>query len=64
MENIHNRRDIHLVTSEEAVKKLVIKINYKSCTIFSENLAGVHMSKPKLVFNKPTYLGMCILDIS
>lgn len=51
MENIRNRRDIHLVTSEEAVKKLVIKINYKTCTIFSENLAGVHMSKAKLVFN-------------
>jgi len=36
MENIPNRREINLVTSEEVVKKLVKKINYKSHTIFSE----------------------------
>ena len=66
MENIRNKRDIHLLTSEEAVKKLVKKItgNYKTHTIFSENLAAVHMSKPKLEFNERAYLGMCFLDIS
>lgn len=36
MENIRNRRDIHLVTSEGEAKKLVKKINYKTHTIFSK----------------------------
>ena len=64
MNNIRNRRDIHLVTSEEEAKKFVKKINYKTHTIFSKTLAVVHMSKFKLVFNKPVYLGMCFLKYS
>ena len=32
--------------------------------IFDENLIAVHMKKTKLYFNKPVYLGMCILDLS
>ena len=38
--------------------------NYKSRTIFDENLAAVHMKRTKLVYSKPIYLGMCILDLS
>ena len=32
--------------------------------IFDKNLIAVHMSKTKLYFNKPVYLGMSILDLS
>ena len=31
---------------------------------FDENLIAIHMRKTKLVYNKPIYLGMCILDLS
>ena len=64
MENIRNRVDVRLVTSEKVVKKLVSKPNFRHRTIFNENLVAVHMKKTKLVFNKPIYLGMCILDLS
>jgi hypothetical protein len=64
MENIRNRTDIQLVTTEKKAKKLISKPNYKSRTIFSENLAAIHMGRTKLVFNKPIYLGMSILDLS
>ena len=64
MENIRKRVDVRLVTSEEKVNKLVSKPNYDRRTIFSENLVAVHMKKTKVVFNKPIYLGMCILDLS
>ena len=64
MENIRNRVDIPLVTSEEVVRKLVSKPNFHHRTIFSENLVAVHMRKTKLTMNKPVYLGMCILDLS
>ena len=45
-------------------KKLAAKPNFKHCTIFDENLVAIHMKKTKLVFDKPVYLGMCILDLS
>ena len=40
------------------------KLNFDHCTEFDENLVAVHMKKTELVFNKPVYLGMSILDIS
>lgn len=64
MENIRNRVDIHLVTNERDAKKLISKPNFKHRNTFCENLAAIHMKKTKLVFNKPVYLGMTILDLS
>ncbi|XP_048588381.1 uncharacterized protein LOC116601844 [Nematostella vectensis] len=64
MENIRNRVDIRLITNEKQARKLISKPNYKHRTIFCENLAAIHMRKTRLVFNKPVYLGMCILDLS
>ena len=64
MEAIENRVDIKLVTDEKKAIKLTAMASYDSRTIFDENLIAVHMKRTKLVYNKPTYLGMCILDLS
>ena len=64
MENIRNRVDIRLVTNEDQARKLISKPNYQHRTIFCENLTAIHMSKSIILFNKPVYLGMCILDLS
>ena len=64
MENIRNRVDIRLVNDKAKARKLAAKPNFQHCTIFNENLVGIHMKKTKLTFNKPVYLGMCILDLS
>ena len=64
MENIRNRLDIKLVNNKKQAEKLSAKPNFNHCNIFSEDLVVIHMKKTKLVFNKPVYLGMCILDLS
>ena len=64
MENIRNRVDIKLVNDKKQAEKLSAKPNFKHCNIFSEDLVAIHMKKTKLVFNKPVYLGMCILGLS
>ena len=64
MENIRNRVDVKLVNTEEKLRKLVAKPNFRSRKIFSENLVSVHMKKTSLTMNKPIYLGMCILELS
>ena len=64
LENIRNRVDIRLISSDKMAQKLAAKPNYDRCTIFDENLIAVHMRKTKLYFNKPVYLGMSILKLS
>ena len=64
MENVRNIVDIKLVNNAKRAKKLSAKPNFNHCNIFSENLVSIYMKKTKLVFNKPVYLGMCILDSS
>ena len=64
MENIRNRVDVKLVNDEKRAEKLSAKPNFKHCNTFSEDLVAIHMKKTKLDFDKPVYLGMCILDLS
>ena len=47
MENIRNRVDIRLVTDKIKTRKLAAKPNFQHCTIFDENLVGIHMKKIK-----------------
>ena len=64
MENIRNRVDIELVNNKKQAEKLSAKPNFYHCNIFSEELVTIHMKKTRLVFNKPVYVGVCILDLS
>ncbi|XP_065677374.1 uncharacterized protein LOC136092757 [Hydra vulgaris] len=64
MENIENRVDVRLVTKKEEAIKLASKPKYESKTIFDESLIAIHMKRTKLLYNKPIFLGMCILDMS
>ena len=64
MENIRNRIDIRLKTDGKSAEKSAAKPNYERTSIFNEDLIAVHMKKAELVFNKPVYLGMSILDLS
>ena len=58
LENIRNRVDIRLISSDKVAQKLAAKPNYARCTIFDENLMAVHMKKTKLDFNNEVYLGV------
>ena len=64
LENIRNRVDIGLISSDKVAQKLAVKPNYDRCSIVDEKFISVHMKKTKLYFNKDVYLGMSILDLS
>src|SRR6218665_1993062 len=64
LENIENHVDIILVCDEKEATKLSARPSYDRVTIFDENLIAVHMKRTKLFYNKPIYLGMCILHLS
>ncbi|KAF4530430.1 hypothetical protein B566_EDAN015261, partial [Ephemera danica] len=70
MENVRKRMDTELVTEINQLEKCVASIYFKDRTIYTEGLCGlcglcaVHYHKKKVVLDKPTYVGMAILDIS
>ncbi|XP_014478545.1 PREDICTED: uncharacterized protein LOC106746453 [Dinoponera quadriceps] len=43
---------------------MIAKPNFYSRSIFTENIIAVELRKLEVKFNKPIYVGMCILDIS
>lgn len=67
MENLRQRVDIKLKNTWDGrygVGKLVSLPNFKKQTIFNENFAAIEMNPTSIFFNKPIYLGLCVLDIS
>ena len=64
MENLRKRVNIELVNTQKRLRKLTAKPNFQSFKIFHEDLAAVHMKKVNIVLNRPTYVGLSILDIS
>ena len=64
MENIRKHRDIKLVTTDKKRSKLVSEPNYHTINLISGDLSIIEMKKTKVKMNKPTYLGLSILEIS
>ena len=67
MENMRNYVDVRLITRWDGrygAEEMIAKPNFHSRSVFSENLIAVEMRKLEVKFNKPIYMGMCILDIS
>ncbi|XP_071643029.1 uncharacterized protein [Temnothorax longispinosus] len=67
MENVRNHVDVRLVNHWEGrygAEAMTAKPNFPSRSVFSENLVAIEMRKLEVKFDKPIYVGMCILDIS
>ena len=64
MENLRKRSNIKLVTDPQVMTKLASRPTYLSHKIFHENLVVVNIKPVKIRLDKPSYVGMCILDLS
>ncbi|XP_045466456.1 uncharacterized protein LOC123675190 [Harmonia axyridis] len=67
MENIRLHRVVRLVNRYEGrfgAKNLIASPRFHSRTVFGEDLMAIELKKNELLFNKPLYIGMAILDIS
>ena len=63
-ENLFNRVDVRLVSDRKKALKLVAKPTFKQYTIYDEKLVGIHMRISKVILNKPSYVGVAVLDLS
>ena len=64
MENLTKRCNVKLGTDKDHFLRLASKPTYVWSKIFSENLVAVNMKHERLKLDKPSYVGMCILDLS
>ena len=65
MENVLNRSNIKLINNNpEKLLKLIKQPNFQKMYQISNRLAIVESRPIKAVFNKPIYMGACILESS
>lgn len=70
MENVDKRVNVKLMSHWEKIghqngaETLIAKPSFKDLTVFSENLIAVEMNRTSVYYNKPSYVGFSILDIS
>ena len=64
MESIRKRVDIELVTNPIRAKKLVAKPTTLNWNIISDNYVSTRKQKPKIIIDRPIYLGFCMFDLS
>jgi hypothetical protein len=63
MENVKNRMNLHLTTSDDNAVKWFSKPNLKDCFEFN-GLYMIEMFKTEVFYDKPIYVGTSILDLS
>ena len=64
MENLKSEIDRGLLSNEKGYLKWTSKPRYMSQNIFYNNLVAICKNKVPLTLRQPTYIRMCILDLS
>ena len=64
MEKKRNRINVELANNEKDYLKYTSKLGYILHKKLNNNLVAIRKSKLELKLNKPTYIGMCILELS
>ena len=64
MENLRNRINVKLVGYKKDYLKWASKRSYISHKKFDNDLVAIRKIKVTLTLNRPTYIGICILELS
>ncbi|XP_015510307.2 uncharacterized protein LOC107217324 [Neodiprion lecontei] len=67
MENVRKRVDVKLVTKWKGrygAEALFAKPNFRSVSVFDDNLVAVELGRMEILLDKPIYVGFCVLDLS
>lgn len=64
MENVRQRINVKVATTDKYYQKLVNALTFKNDNVISPNLVIVEQLKTKIKLDKPIYTGQAILDLS
>ena len=62
MENLRKIINVRLVNDTKGYKRYKTKPSFVSRKIFNQYFVAIHEIKPVLTFEKPVYVGFCVLD--
>ena len=63
-ENLLGRTEYQLVGSRKQALKYISKPTFKDYTEYNETLPGIHLNPSKVILNKPSYVGIAVLELS
>ena len=63
-ENLFKRTDYQLVSSRKKALELIAKPTFKDYTVYNEKLAGIHLDPSVVKLDKPSYVGIAVLELS
>ena len=63
-ENLLGRTEYQLASSRKEALKYISKPTFKDYTVYNETLAGIHLDPSKVTLNKPSYVGIAVLELS
>ena len=64
MLNLRKHKDIRLTVKGKTLKKWIAQPNFHSYKLITDELAMVNMTKTHIKWDKPTYVGFSILELS
>ena len=63
IESLRKRMDLELVANPTRAKKLIARHTTLQWDIITENLVSIRKNKPKIIVDRPIYLGFCNLEL-
>ena len=64
LNDLLGRTEYQLVGSRKQALKYISKPTFKDYTVNNETLSGIHLDPSKVVLNKPSYVGIAVLELS
>ena len=64
MQNNRKHQNIVLSTCWKQARRQIAKPNFHRVTVFSENLAAIHMKKTSVTLDQPIYVGFAVLELA
>jgi hypothetical protein len=64
IENLRNRIDVKLVADTKKAERLCALPTFNSFNIINDDITMVRSNPSKIFWNKPTYVGFCVLELS
>ena len=64
MENVRNRRNLELVTTDERMIKLIARPTFRTATTITNDLTAVENYQTSVCLRKPGYVGFTVLENS
>ena len=63
-EDLRKRTKVHLVTEQVQAERYVAKPTYDSFKIINSDVTMVKLTNSEILWNKPTFIGSCVLELS